>query len=244
MKNRLFYLVLILQIFGAIDVFAAEMSLDLGEGSEITSRIVQIFGLVTILSLAPSIIMMITSFTRIIIVFSFLRSAIGLQQSPPNSVLISLALFLTAFIMAPTFEAAYDTGIEPLLEKKIDEKQAFERMVIPFKTFMQKHVRKQDLELFLDIAKADPQKDSYDNASLIVLTPAFMISELRRAFEIGFLLFIPFLIIDLVISALLMAMGMMMLPPVMVSLPFKIIFFILIDGWYMICGSLVKSYGI
>jgi len=241
--NRLLVLTIFLSLFSEANAEAAGFSFDLGTGPDLTSRIVQMFGLITILSLAPSILIMVTSFTRIIVVFSFLRSAIGIQQSPPNSVMISLALFLTAFIMSPTFEKAYEVGVVPLMEEKITERQALEKMIDPFREFMSKHVRQQDLELFLNIAKADHNKVAYENSSLVVLIPAFMISELKKAFEIGFLLFIPFLMIDLLISAILMAMGMMMLPPVMISLPFKIIFFILIDGWYMICGSLVRSYG-
>ncbi len=212
-----------------------------------SARIMQMIAMVTVLSLAPSIIMMLTSFTRIIVVMSFLRSAIGLQQSPPNAVLISLSLFLTFFIMSPVIEKAYDNGIAPLLEKKISEKDAFLRTTKPFADFMIKHTREKDLDLFLGIANSGLTKKneikSAQEVPLTVLIPSFMISELRRAFEIGFLVFIPFLIIDLLISSLLMAMGMMMLPPVTISLPFKLIFFVITDGWYMICGSLVKSYG-
>lgn len=208
-----------------------------------SSKIIQMISLITILSLAPSILMMVTSFTRIVIVLSFLRSAIGLQQSPPNSILISLALFLSLFIMSPTFELAYKDGIEPLMEERINEKEALIKIVEPFKAFMLKHTRTKDIELFLSIKHQTPYNDLKDIA-LTVLMPAFMISELKRAFEIGFLLFIPFLIIDILISSILMAMGMMMLPPVTISLPFKLIFFVIIDGWYLLCGSLVKSFGV
>lgn len=232
-----------LLLFFVPDVNAQTMSLDLGEGGgAATSRILQLIALVTILSLAPSILVMVTSFTRIIVVLSFLRSAMGLQQTPPNTVLISLALFLTAFIMTPTFETAYNDGIKPLIENKITEVEALKRSTKPFHTFMLHHVREKDLELFLSIAKKDDVKKAEDTP-LQVLTPAFMISELRRAFEIGFLIFIPFLIIDMLIASTLMAMGMMMLPPVVISLPFKLIFFVLVDGWYTISGSLVKSFG-
>ena len=240
----MFKIFVLFTVFLSNTAEAAGFSFDFGEGLEPTAKIIQMFGLVTILSLAPSILIMFTSFTRIIVVFSFLRSAIGLQQSPPNSVLISLALFLTFFIMTPTFQKSYDTGIVPMLENKMSEKEAFEKITIPFKQFMNHNVRKQDLELFMDIAKINKEEAGSDKISLTILTPAFIISELRRSFEIGFLIFIPFLIIDLLIAAILMAMGMMMLPPVMISLPFKVIFFVLIDGWYMICGSLVRSYGI
>lgn len=222
---------------------AQNISIDLGTGSDgtVTGRIVQMVALMTVLSLAPSILIMMTSFTRIVIVLSFLRTAIGIQQTPPNTVMVSLALFLTFFIMAPTFQAAYDEGIVPLVNEEIDEIQAFERTTMPFKRFMLKHVRDEDLELFVELSDTG----SYDNAidiPLQIVIPSFMISELRRAFEIGFMLFLPFLIIDLVTASILMSMGMMMLPPVTVSLPFKIMFFVLVDGWYLISGSLIQSF--
>jgi flagellar biosynthetic protein FliP len=225
--------------------FAEAFNFDLASGGDTSSRMLQMIVIITILSLAPSIIMMVTSFTRIVVVMSFLRSAIGLQQSPPNSILISLSLFLTLFIMSPTIEKSYHDGILPLVENKISEKQAFWLTIKPFSEFMIKHTREKDLDLFLAIAKkSEEEVKTAEDVPLQILIPAFMISELRRAFEIGFLVFVPFLIIDLLISSLLMAMGMMMLPPVMIALPFKLIFFVITDGWYMICGSLVKSYGI
>jgi flagellar biosynthesis protein FliP len=235
------FIILSILIFISNNVLATGINIDFGETGEITSRIIQTLGLVTILSLAPSILVMITSFTRIVIVFSFLRTALGLQQSPPNTVLVSLALFLTFFIMNPVFEKSYNEGIQPLMEKKISEKESIELIFNPFKEFMQSHVRKNDVELFFDIAKTENK--NYDDVPYKIIIPAFMISELRRAFEIGFLIFIPFVIIDLLVSSILMAMGMMMVPPAMLSLPCKIIFFVLIDGWYMICGSLVRSFG-
>jgi flagellar biosynthetic protein FliP len=220
----------------------AQMSINLGgEGGSMTGRVVQIVALLTVLSLAPSILMMMTSFTRIVIVFSFLRSAIGIQQTPPNAVLISLAMFLTLFIMMPTFQKSYDQGIKPLMEESIDEMEAFGKATDPFKQFMLKNTREKDLKLFIEINKAGPYKEAMETPLQYVI-PAFMISELRRAFEIGFLLFLPFLVIDMVVSSILMSMGMMMLPPVMISLPFKIIFFVLVDGWYLITGSLIQSY--
>jgi flagellar biosynthetic protein FliP len=222
---------------------AQTLSLDLGPtGGEATARIVQLVALITILSLAPSILIMVTSFVRIMVVLSFLRTAMGTQQTPPNQVLISLALFLTVFVMMPTFEAAYDQGIQPLIAGDIDETQAFERATGPFRTFMMRHVRDRDVALFVEIA-AVPDQEARQEMPMRVLIPAFMISELRRAFEIGFLLFVPFLIIDMVVASVLMAMGMMMLPPVIIALPFKIIFFVLVDGWYMVVGSLVRSFG-
>ncbi|MDA1325713.1 MAG: flagellar type III secretion system pore protein FliP, partial [Proteobacteria bacterium] len=216
----------------ATPVLAQSLSLDLGGGEpSATGRIVQIIALLTILSIAPSILVMVTAFTRIVVVLSFLRNAMGVQQTPPNAVLISLALFLTAFVMAPTLEQSYRDGIAPLMENRINEEEAFKRSVQPVHKFMMTHVREQDLRLFLNIAKSPPAETGVDTP-LRSLIPAFMISELRRAFEIGFLLFVPFLIIDMVVASVLMSMGMMMLPPVMISLPFKLIFFVLVDGWY------------
>ncbi len=219
---------------------AQQLSLDFGGSS--TGRIVQIIVLLTVLSLAPSIIVMVTSFTRIVVVLSFLRSALGTQQTPPNTVLVSLALFLTAFVMTPTLEIAYSEGIAPLIAEEITEEQAFDRSMAPVHEFMMGNVREQDLRLFLDLAKIEPMAGP-EETPLRALVPAFMISELRRAFEIGFLLFIPFVIIDMVVASVLMSMGMMMLPPVMISLPFKLIFFVLVDGWYLVAGSLVQSFG-
>ena len=222
---------------------AQSINVDLGQpGASVSGQILRLVLLVTVLSLAPSILIMVTSFTRIVIVLSFLRTAIGLQQTPPNSVLVGLALFLTVFVMGPTFEAAYHEGIEPLLADEIDENEALVRASGPVRSFMLHQVRPQDVALFVDIAKLEPAPAVAD-APFRVLLPAFMISELRRAFEIGFLIFLPFLIIDMVVASVLMSMGMMMLPPVMVSLPFKLIFFVLVDGWALVVGSLVQSFG-
>jgi len=223
---------------------AQAITLDMGsgEGGTVTGRVVQLLAIMTILSLAPSILIMMTSFTRIIVVLSFLRTAIGIQQTPPNTVMISLALFLTFFIMAPTFTKAYEAGLQPLINEEIDEVTAFERGVEPFKEFMLNHVRETDLELFTELSGEGPF-DEPMAVPLQILIPSFMISELRRAFEIGFMLFLPFLIIDMVTASILMSMGMMMLPPVMISLPFKIVFFVLVDGWYLISGSLIQSFG-
>lgn len=224
-------------------VLAQSLNLDLGGGGgNATSRIIQLIGLTTVLSLAPSIVVMVTSFTRFVVVLSFLRQALGTQQSPPNMVLVSLALFLTAFVMAPTFDKAWDTGIQPMMDGHIDEMEGFERTVKPFHAFMSQHVRPQDLKLFMDLSRAKEVVNPED-VPLKALIPAFMISELRRAFEIGFLVFLPFLIIDMVIASVLMSMGMMMIPPAMISLPFKLIFFVMVDGWYLVVGSLVQSYG-
>ncbi len=222
---------------------AQTISLNLGDdGGTGTARIVQIMALMTVLSLAPSILVMVTSFTRIVVVLSFVRMAMGTQQTPPNQVIISLALFLTLFVMMPTFNESYDRGIQPLIEGEIDEGEAVVRTVEPVRGFMMSHVRDQDLALFVDMAKLDDQ-ELREGMPLRVLIPAFMVSELRRAFEIGFLIFVPFLIIDMVVASILMSMGMMMLPPIIIALPFKIIFFVLVDGWYLVVGSLVRSFG-
>jgi flagellar biosynthesis protein FliP len=221
---------------------AQTLTLDFGQGGGVTERALQLVALITVLSLAPSILIMVTSFTRIVVVLSLLRSALGTQTAPPNAVITGLALFLTAFIMAPTFREAYNVAAVPLLANQITPQQAFERGVQPFRAFMLKHVREKDLALFIELSR-DPPPVSPDQVSLQILVPAFMISELRRAFEIGFLLFVPFLIIDLVVASILMSVGMMMLPPVIVALPFKLIFFVLVDGWGLVAGSLIKSYG-
>ena len=221
---------------------AQDISIALGEGGGVTERALQIIALLTILSIAPSILIMVTSFTRIVIVLSLLRTAIGIQQSPPNNVVISLALFLTAFIMAPVLQKAYEEGVQPLIAEEIELNEAFSKASAPFHVFMREHVREKDLVLFQDLS-GKPKPQTPEEISLSVLIPAFMISELRRAFEIGFLIFVPFVVIDLVVASVLMSMGMMMLPPVMISLPFKLIFFVLVDGWHMVAGSLVKSFG-
>ena len=237
---RIFLPALLLVSLTFTDAAAQSFNLDLG-GDSTTGRVVQLVLLLTVLSLAPSIIVMLTSFTRIVVVLALLRSALGTQQAPPNTVLVSLALFLTAFVMAPTLERAYQDGIAPLVAEQIDEAEAFERVMGPIREFMLANVREQDLVLFIDIAEAE-NVTTPEDAPLQALIPAFMISELRRAFEIGFLLFVPFIIIDMVVASVLMSMGMMMLPPVMISLPFKLVFFVLVDGWYLVAGSLVESF--
>ena len=221
---------------------AQDVNINFPQGAGLTERVIQMIALLTVLSLAPSILVMMTSFTRIVVVLSLLRTALGTATAPPNAVIVSLALFLTAFVMGPALQQAYDTGVKPLIANQITAEQAFERGSRPLRAFMEKNVRAQDLKLFLtmshEAAPANPQ-----DLSLRILVPAFMISELKRAFEIGFLLFLPFLIIDLVVASVLMSMGMMMLPPVVVSLPFKLIFFVLVDGWSLVAGSLIRSYG-
>lgn len=277
----------VLTVLAVNPAAAQSFTLDMANaGGSSAGRIFQLVILMTVLTLAPSILVMVTSFTRIVIVLSFVRTAIGTQQSPPNQVLVSLALFLTIFIMMPTFDTIYAQAVQPLINEEIDEIEAYNRGIAPVRDFMLQHVREQDLILFSDIAKiptdqvqaltqaqtrvqaktqaqaqnqnqalpapqALPQnppltkEQAQTQAQLMpmrVLIPAFMISEIRRAFEIGFLVFIPFLVIDMVVSSVLMSMGMMMLPPVMIAMPFKIIFFVLVDGWYMIVGSLVRSF--
>ena len=222
--------------------FGQDISIDFGDDATLTERAVQLVGLVTLLTLAPSILVMVTSFTRIVVVLSLLRTAIGLQTAPPNSVMVSLALFLTIFIMGPTLQQSYDQGIQPLLAGTIQIEEAFNRASAPLGTFMQANVRAQDLELFYDMSNLPPPETPEAAIPLNILIPAFMISELRRAFEIGFLLFLPFVIIDMVVASVLMSMGMMMLPPVVISLPFKLIFFVLVDGWHLVAGSLVRSF--
>lgn len=231
-----------LLIAASVSAHAQQFSMDLGESGTFTGRIVQMVLLLTVLSLAPSILVVLTSFTRIVVVLSLLRSALGTQQTPPNVVLVSLALFLTMFIMAPTFEQAYENGIAPLIAEEIDEETALVNTLIPFRSFMLAHVRETDLLLFLDMAQTEIPETA-EETPLHVLIPAFLISELKRAFEIGFLIFVPFVVIDMIVSSILMSMGMMMLPPIMISLPFKLIFFVLVDGWHLIAGSLVRSFG-
>ena len=220
---------------------AQAVNIDLGNGAGLTDRIVQLIGLITVLSLAPSIVIMTTSFVRIIVVLSLLRQALGLQQTPPNAVLISLSLFLTAIVMGPTLQASYDQGVKPLLDHKMELPAAFGAAATPVKAFMLSQVDRDDLALFIRLSKIAPPAHAQDTP-LQVVTPAFMISVLKRGFEIGFLLFVPFLVIDLVVASVLMSMGMMMLPPVVVSLPFKLIFFVLVDGWRLVAGSLVESF--
>ncbi|HUO99285.1 MAG TPA: flagellar type III secretion system pore protein FliP [Rhizomicrobium sp.] len=217
------------------------LSIDFSGGGLFTDRMMQIIALITILSVAPSILIMMTSFVRIVVVLSLLRTALGLQQSPPNSVIVSLALFLTLFVMTPTLKDAYASGIEPMMHNQITTEQGLDKAAVPMKKFMLGHTRQSDLKLFLDMGgKKIPETP--EAVPITTVAPAFMLSELKRAFEIGFLIFVPFLIIDMAVASILMSMGMMMLPPVIISLPFKLIFFVLVDGWRLISGSLVESY--
>lgn len=240
---------------GLLDAIGDVLS-DAPDGSDdratLAGRILQIVVAITILSVAPGLLIIMTSFTRFIIVFSMLRSALGLNQTPPNMVLTSMALFMTFFVMQPVFQDAWEDGVQPLMNNAITEEQALDRIGTPFKTFMFANTRPKDLELFRDIAARSaggpealpgPLPVTAAEASWRELVPAFMISELRRAFSIGFLIYLPFLALDLIVASVLMSAGMMMLPPVLISLPFKVIFFVLIDGWYMLAGSLLESYG-
>jgi flagellar biosynthetic protein FliP len=200
-----------------------------------------IFLSITALSLAPALVVMVTSFTRLVVVFSFLRHALGTQSMPPNQVLIALSLFLTFFIMAPVWHDIQSSAVQPYVDQKLTGEEAFQRGLQPLKTFMCKQTREKDLALFLSIMKA-PRPKNFQDIPMSAVIPAFMISELRTAFEIGFLLFLPFLIIDMVVASILLSMGMMMLPPVMISLVFKILLFVLVDDWNILVGSLVKSF--
>jgi flagellar biosynthetic protein FliP len=259
-------------IFSALmiapDAAAQSISVDLGgEGASYSGRLIQLFLGITVLSLAPGILVMTTSFIRVVVVFSLLRSAIGLQTAPPNMVMISLALFLTGFIMAPTFEASWQQGISPLINEQVDTQTGLKRAALPLQEFMAAQTDEEDLLFFQSLAARQQAEEADDGLpanlltedeieeilypgqtedrampSLQTLVPAFMISELTRAFEIGFLLMMPFLVIDLAVAAILMSMGMMMLPPQTVSLSMKIIFFVLIDGWRLLSESLVMSF--
>lgn len=220
------------------------VSLTLGggqSGPQGVSTAIQIVLLLTVISMAPAILLMMTSFTRIVIVFSLLRQALGVQQAPPNQVLIGLALFLTFFIMSPALQKINENALKPYTAGTIGQEAAFANAIDPLRSFMLKNTREKDVELFLKLSKsAQPEKK--EDISTIVLIPAFVTSELKTAFQIGFLIYLPFLVIDMVVASVLMSMGMMMLPPVMISLPFKLMLFVLVDGWYLLVGSLVQSF--
>ncbi|MFL5288158.1 MAG: flagellar type III secretion system pore protein FliP [Rhodopila sp.] len=222
---------------------AQSVNIDLGAAGQpgATARIVQLTALVTVLSLAPSLLVMMTSFTRIVIVLSLLRNALSTQGTPPNVVLIGMALFLSFFVMQPTLEQSWTNGIQPMSEGRMAETQGIQLATEPFRQFMTQNVRDQDLNFFMTLAHQEPVKDN-EAVPWRILVPSFLVGELRRAFEIGFLLFLPFLVIDMVVASVLMSLGMMMLPPSAVSLPFKLIFFVLVDGWRLVAGSLVQSF--
>lgn len=229
------------------DCFAQSINIDLGKGGGIgeagtTSRLVQLTALITVLSLAPSLLVMVTAFTRIIVSLSILRSAVGAQGAPPNMVLIGLAMFLTLFVMQPTLEQSWERGIVPLMDGRVEEMEGLQAAAEPFREFMVKNARPTDLTTFFHLANIQPTT-VVNQTPWRVLIPAFMVGELSRGFQIGFLLYLPFLVIDLVTSSVLMSLGMMMLPPATISLPFKLIFFVLVDGWQMVAGGLVRSFG-
>lgn len=230
----------------AMTASAAAQTVDLGallpnNGASATARIIQVAAILTVLSVAPGLLIMVTSFTRFIVALSFLRTGLGLQSTPANLVLISLSLFMTFFVMAPTFDRAWQNGVKPLMDNEINQQEAYAAVTQPFREFMLAQVRYKDLNLFEDLSKGNFQIKDRSTIDLRLLVPAFMISELRRGFEIGFLIVLPFLVIDMIVATLTMAMGMMMLPPAIISLPVKILFFVLIDGWNMLIGSLVRS---
>ena len=216
-----------------------------GNGT-VSGRILQLVALLTVLSVAPGLLIMCTSFTRFVIAFSFLRSGLGLQSTPANLILISLSLFMTFYVMSPTLDKAWIDGVQPLVKNEIGEEQAFERITAPFRTFMQDHVRTKDLQLFEKLAVENlaqaPRRSVEDPVDFRTLIPAFMISELRRGFEMGFLIALPFLVIDMIAATITMSMGMMMLPPTVLSIPFKVLFFVLTDSWNLLVGGMVRSF--
>jgi flagellar biosynthetic protein FliP len=206
-------------------------------------RIIQLILVITVLSVAPGLLIMVTCFTRFVVALSFLRAGLGLQTTPANLILISLSLFMTFYVMGPTFDKAWQGGVQPLMENKIGEKEAYTRISAPFRSFMRNNVRDKDLKLFSDLANESLKVKQEDpEIDLRVLIPAFMISELRRGFEIGFLIVLPFLVIDMIVATLTMSMGMMMMPPTIIALPFKMLFFVLIDGWNLLASGLVRSF--
>ncbi|ADJ24890.1 flagellar biosynthetic protein FliP [Hyphomicrobium denitrificans ATCC 51888] len=246
MSKRLFLLALIL--LAVMPTAALAQTIDLntlfpaGDAS-VSGRIVQLLVVMTVLSVAPGLLMMVTSFARFVIALSFLRSGLGLQTTPSNMILVSLALFMTMFVMAPTFQAAWDNGVKPMVENKISQEEGYQRTTEPFRAFMKANVREKDIAIFQDLsAERFGEANKAGPDDLRVLIPAFMVSELRRGFEIGFLVTLPFLVIDLVVATIMTSMGMMMMPPTVVSLPLKILFFVLVDGWSLLVGALVKSF--
>lgn len=206
------------------------------------STALQVLLVLTVLSVAPAILLMTTAFTRIIIVLSFVRQAMGTQNTPPNQVLLGLALFLTLFVMAPTLNALNDRAVQPYMAERITQQQALEQSVAVMRDFMFSQVQESELQLFIEITKEE-QPENPKEVSTLILVPAFMLSELKRAFQMGFMIYVPFLVIDMLVSSVLMAMGMMMLPPIVISLPFKLLLFVLVDGWQLVVGSLMQSFG-
>ncbi len=252
MKNSIPFLLLLLTMLAIPSMAAAapnvplipNVDLQIGGGTgspEETSTAVQLLLILTVLTVAPAILLLTTCFTRIVVVLSFVRNALGTQQMPPNQVLVGLALFMTFFIMSPTLAKVNETAVQPFLQGQVTQEQALTAAAIPMKEFMAKQTRQKDLALFLQYTKAEQPKTVQD-IPLTALVPAYVISELKTAFQIGFMIFIPFLVIDMIVASILMGMGMMMLPPVMISLPFKILLFIMVDGWYLVVKSLLLSF--
>lgn len=254
MKKRIFFLLLLLTLLAIPSLAAAapapgvplipSVDLQIGGGTgspEETSTAVQLLLILTVLSVAPAILLLTTCFTRIVVVLSFVRNALGTQQMPPNQVLVGLALFMTFFIMGPTLAKVNETAVQPYLQGQVSQQQALAAAAIPMKEFMAKQTRQKDLALFLQYTKAEQPK-TVQEIPLSVLVPAYVISELKTAFQIGFMIFVPFLVIDMIVASILMGMGMVMLPPVMISLPFKILLFIMVDGWYLVVKSLLLSF--
>ncbi len=245
MKLKTILLLLFLGLpFGSVAAGLPTITMGIGEATDPgeVSTALQILVVLTILSVAPAILLMTTGFTRIVIVLSFMRQAMGTQSAPSNQIVIGLAMFLTFFVMAPVFEQINDQALQPYLDKEISQEKALDLAVEPMRNFMFSQVGEKDLQLLVDISNS-PQPENQEDISLLTLIPAFMLSELKRAFQMGFLLFIPFLMVDMIVASILMAMGMMMLPPIIISLPFKILLFVLVDGWSLVVGSLVRSFG-
>lgn len=245
MKRKAFLLLLLLTVPVVAQAQGLPtITLGIGEATEPSevSTALQILIVLTILSVAPAILLMTTGFTRIVIVLSFVRQAMGTQQAPSNQIVIGLSLFLTFFVMAPIFTQINEQALQPYMDKQISQEQALDLAMKPMRQFMFSQVAEKDLQLLVDISKS-PQPDNQDDISMLTLIPAFMLSELKRAFQMGFLIFVPFLMIDMIVASILMAMGMMMLPPIIISLPFKILLFVLVDGWSLVIGSLVQSFG-
>lgn len=245
--KRAFYILLFVLLFTSANAYAQNLGLpkisigvDSADGGDVSSTL-QLLLLLTVLSLAPSILIMTTSYLRIIIVFHFLKNALGTQQMPPSQLLAGIALFITFFIMAPTWNQINDTALKPLMEDQITFEQAYDTAMVPIRSFMYKHVREEDLELFLSMTTVE-KPESRNDLPTYILIPAFALSELRTGFIIGFFLYIPFIMLDMIIASILLSMGMMMIPPMMVSLPFKILLFILVDGWNLIVGSIIKGF--
>lgn len=251
MKKTIIFIGIMLMLWSVLGVSVAsaqpidpipDIGIQIGDqGGEPSTSSLSIILLITVLSIAPAILVLMTSFTRIVIVLGFVRTSLGTQQMPPNQVLIGLALFLTLFVMSPTISTINDVAVQPYLKGEITQTEALDKAAVPMKKFMYSHTRPKDLQLFMSYTKTE-RPESYEDIPISVLVPAFAISELKTAFQMGFMIFIPFLIIDIVVSSVLMAMGMMMLPPVMISLPFKILLFVLVDGWYLIIKSLLISF--